>query len=176
MILHNIGHSVKKTSRIRSRIVKGLVSVSSRLLGSRSRSRLGGIFQCLGLVSVSAMKVSSASLTSATILWSLWLHVITHRELQVVVCDRDVVYRHYFISYRAFIIKSCLSGCSEYNQYRYIWMINYLSFDTYFFYTLWVDTTPNSWERDHAAPFLPLPPRPQLPVAVSTTSQQGRQE
>ena len=50
MILHNIGHSVKKTSRIRSRTVKGLVSVSSRLLGvsvsSRknfpmSRSRLG---------------------------------------------------------------------------------------------------------------------------------------
>ena len=52
MILHNIGHSVKKMSRIRSRTVKGVVSVSSRLLGvsvsvsSRrnfpmSRSRLG---------------------------------------------------------------------------------------------------------------------------------------
>ena len=52
MILHNIVHSVKKTSRIRSRTVKGLVSVSSRLLGvsvsvssrmkfSMSRSRLG---------------------------------------------------------------------------------------------------------------------------------------
>ena len=37
MILHNIGHSVKKTSRIRSRTVKGLVSVSSRSRGWTSR-------------------------------------------------------------------------------------------------------------------------------------------
>jgi len=69
----------------KKRLASGLelsrVSSRSRLgyWGSRSRSRLGGIFQCLGLVSVSrlnvsglvsvsAMKVSSASL-SVTHFW-----------------------------------------------------------------------------------------------------------
>ena len=76
MILHNIGHSVKKTSRIRSRTVKGLVSVSSRLLGvsvsvsSRrnflmSQSRLGLEAERLG----SRLGLDNDGLVSIPVVW-----------------------------------------------------------------------------------------------------------
>ena len=80
MILHNIGHSVKK--RLASGLELSRVSSRSRLgywgSRSRSRSRLAGIFQCLGLVSVSRLNVSGLVSVSAMKVSSASLHRCHH--------------------------------------------------------------------------------------------------
>ena len=75
MILHNIGHSVPKTSRIRSRTVKGLISATGGL---------GLVSEEFSNVSVSAMKVSSASLLSGCSShknWGYYMLLIPHGSL-----------------------------------------------------------------------------------------------